>query len=182
MTAHHPAQVETVAWQAVLAASAVLGSLALACMLPFAALATIAAATMTRGRALLTITAAWAVNQAIGFGLLGYPRVADTIGLGGALLVAALGAVLVAKSILGDRRDLVAARLVAAFAAAFVAYEVIQFGFAHVFGGVENFAPAIVLQILTNDAIWLAGLAGARIVLTRSAPAVFGAPDRLRLA
>lgn len=182
MTTEHRPQVEHVAWPATLAASAVVGSLALACVLPFAALATIAAATMSRGRAAATVFAVWAVNQAIGFGILGYPRVPDTIGLGGALLVAALAALLVAKAIIGDTRELVAARLVGGFAAAFAAYEVVQFGFAHIFGGLETFAPAIVLQILANDAIWLAALAAARLLLTRTAPNLFGAPDRLRLA
>lgn len=168
--------VERIAWPAVLAASAVFGSLALACILPFAALATIASASMGRGRALTTLAAVWGVNQVIGFGLLDYPRTADTIGLGVGLLVAALGAVFAARAVIGERRGLVAPRVLGGFAAAFVAYELIGYGFAHAFGGVETFAPEIVLQVLANDAAWLAGLTIVYLVLSRAAPRLFASP------
>ena len=75
----------TAGWPLTLAAAAILGSLALACMMPFVALATLAAATMGRAQAVVTVGGIWAVNQLLGFGMFGYPHDAYALGWGAAL-------------------------------------------------------------------------------------------------
>ena len=57
-----------------LTAACALASFAFACATPFAAFAVVAAAMLPMRAALLVVTAAWIVNQAIGFGALGYPH------------------------------------------------------------------------------------------------------------
>ena len=64
------------------------------CMMPFAALAALAAVHMRRGDGIALMIAAWVVNQATGFLLLGYPHDPTTImwglGIGAAAVAAAL--------------------------------------------------------------------------------------------
>ena len=50
-------KLEILAWPAILAASTVIGSLAIACMMPFVALAVVVAASLPPRRALTTVTA-----------------------------------------------------------------------------------------------------------------------------
>lgn len=170
-----------VAWPLALAAAATLGTLATACMMPFVAVATIAAATMDRPRALAAIVGVWAINQLLGFGLLGYPMTAYAASWGVALGVAGVASLLVARRVLGGTAP-TAVRLGLAFGAAFAAYELLLFAFSLVAGGTGTFTPSIVLSILANDAAWLVGMAALHIVLTRAAPRLFGTPAALRLA
>lgn len=170
------------AWPAALGAAAVLGSLAAACMLPFVGLAVVAAATMTRARATATVIAVWLVNQLLGFTLLGYPWTGDAAAWGLALGVGSLAAMTIARAVLGGRRDGGVVQHLVAFAAAFAGYELLLYAFALVAGGTETFAPAIVLQILVNDASWFAGLAALHLALTHAAPRLFGRAPTLRLA
>lgn len=160
------------AWVSALALAALLGSGALACMLPFVALAAVAAATLSPRQALTAVGGIWAVNQAVGFGFLHYPVDLPTLGWGVALLGGTLAALIVARTVLA-RPGPAALRLPAAFAAAFVAYEVLLYGFAHIAGGTQNFSPAIVGEVLLNDALWFAGLLAVHAALTRVAPATF---------
>lgn len=169
------------AWPAALGTATVLGTLATACMLPFVGLAVVAAATMSMRRAAQTVAALWAINQVLGFSLLGYPPTGDAFAWGAALGLASMAAMLIARRVIGANSGSVA-HLVAAFVVAFAVYELLLFGFALVAGGTETFAPAIVLQILVNDASWFAGLTALHLVLTRVAPGRFGPAPRLRLA
>ena len=169
------------AWQGVLAAATIAGTLATACMMPFVALAVASAATMPRGRAAATVGTVWATNQLLGFGLLGFPHDASTIAWGAALGVASLVAMAVAAAVL-DRGGVSIARLVAAFGAAFAAYEGGLFLFALVAGGTGTFTGAIVARILLNDAGWCVVLLILHEALTRAAPRAFGLPLGLRTA
>lgn len=178
----HRRPASRIAWPVALATAAVTGSLAAACMMPFVALATLAAATMTRGRAVATIAAIWAANQALGFTVLGYPATAYAAGWGAAIGAASIAAGLIARTVLRGRRDFAVAPMLAAFAAAFAGYEALLFGFALVAGGTATFAPSIVLQILANDALWFAGLGALHQLLTRAAPGLFGPAPALRFA
>lgn len=169
-------------WPLILAAAAILGSLALACMMPFVALATLAALTMSRAQALVTVAGIWTVNQLMGFGLFGYPLEAYALGWGGALGAASMAAMLVARrfaaavpSTLPDPL-----RLGLAFAAAFAAYEVLLFCYALFAGGTDTFTAVIVFAILANDALWLVGLGLLHAVLQRSVPGLFGPEPVLR--
>jgi len=181
MTIRNPSSTGGIAWPVALAATALVGTLASACMMPFVAIAVASAVSMTWSRAAMTIVGIWAINQILGFSLLGYPPTAFAFAWGGALCAASLGAMLVATFLLAGRREL-GIRLALTFVAAFVAYEGGLFGFALAAGGTGTFTSSIILQILANDAIWFAGLIALHIVLTRAAPRVFGVGLSLRPA
>ena len=166
---------QNLAWPAVLAAATIVGSLAAACMMPFAALAVVVAVSMPPRRAVLTVTAIFAANQAIGFLFLGFPLALYTFAWGAAIGIATLAALATARPIAGPSNDLNAARTMLAGAAAFAVYEALLFAFATQVGGVETFTPAIVAQLAQNEAIWLAALVTLRMLVTGAAPAIFGA-------
>ena len=169
------------AWPVALGIATVVGSLAAACMLPFVALAVLAAGTMSRGHAIATILAIWGVNQILGYTVMGYPQTAYSVGWGLALGAAALLAGLVARLVLKGRRDFAILPMIGAFAGAFVGYELLLFAYAQIVGGTDNFTTPIVMLILTNDALWFAGLGALYQVLTRTAPRVFGPAPALRM-
>jgi hypothetical protein len=171
----------TFVWPVALALAAVLGTLATACMMPFVAVATIAAATMDRPRALVSVSGVWAINQLLGFGLLGYPLTTYAVTWGLALGAVSIAAMLVARRVMGGRR-LTVAMLGGAFVVSFAAYEGLLLLFSLAAGGTGTFTPAIVLMILANDAVWLVGMAALHATLTRLAPGLFGSPAALRLA
>lgn len=170
-----------VGWPIAFAAATVLGTLATACMMPFVALAVVAAATLPLRRAVATVIITWALSQAIGFALLGYPATGYAFAWGAALGGASLAAMLVSRRLLG-RAPLTTLRLIAVFAAAFAVDEALLFGFAQIAGGAETFTPQIVVQLLANDGAWFAGLVALYFALTGAAPRVFGRSPALRLA
>ena len=92
-------------WAGVLATSSVLGSLALACMFPFAAIATLLAATLPFRKAAVWMGAAWFTNQLVGYLLLGYPQTANSFGHGLAIGVTAFATLGVAKALFMLRGD-----------------------------------------------------------------------------
>ena len=163
----------TWAWPAALALSAFIGSWALACMLPFAAVATLAAATMPARQAAATVMAVWAINQIVGFTLLSYPHSVDSYGWGLAVAGGAAAALAIARSMLGRAPALVSARTIVAFLAAFAAYELLLYGLATQVGGTETFAVAIVRDLFANEIAWLGGLGALYVVLSRAAPRLF---------
>lgn len=163
-------------WPLVLAAATIAGTLATACMMPFVGLAVVAAATMGRGAALVTVIGAWAANQVIGFGLMGYPFTPYAFAWGGALGAASAASMLVARSVLGGSRS--PGRIGAAFAAAFAADEALLYGFALAVGGTETFTPAIAATLALNDAAWAAVLLLLHAMLGRAAPRVFARSQR----
>lgn len=170
------------AWPATLAFATIVGSLAIACMMPFVALAVMTAATMPLRRAIATMTAIWFANQLLGFTVLGFPWTAYAFGWGGALGAASIMSVVVARHLVAGTNDLVVARLTAAFAVTFATYEALLFGFATIVGGRDMFTPGIVAQIAVNDALWFAGLLALRIALSSTAPRWFGPKPALRFA
>ena len=85
-----------------------LASFAFACATPFAAFAAFAGATLPLWAALPVVVAAWIVNQAIGFGVLGYPVELNTFLWGVAICAAALIATAVSALVYGACRRSVA--------------------------------------------------------------------------
>lgn len=169
------------AWATILAAATVVGSLAAACLLPFTALAVMAAATLPARRAVAVLLAAWAFNQAAGFGFLGYPHNANAVLQGLLLAVASLAGLAVARAAGAASGAL--PRLGLAFAGAFATYEAVLWAGAHLTGGLATFAPVYVAQIAASEGLWFALLAALSLVLQRAAPAVAPPrPIRLRLA
>jgi hypothetical protein len=150
-------------WAAVLAATALLGSWALACVMPFAAFATVAARTLRLRDALITMGVIWIANQIVGLMLLGYPTDANTLLWGAALGAAALFAVVVAHAVLYGRvlnLDLPAwQRLPLAFVAAYAAYEGLLILVAQGLGGMETFTPDMVADVGIINVLWFVPLA-----------------------
>src|SRR5208337_4517983 len=122
-----------------------LASFAFACATPFAAFAVVAAAMLPLPAALVVMTAAWIVNQAIGFGALHYPLDLNTLLWGFAIGVAALIATAASKlSLRSLSRVGSLAALGLALIGAYAAYEVTLFAFTPALGGAGAFKLAIV--------------------------------------
>jgi hypothetical protein len=158
---------QTAAWPALLATATILGSLALACVFPFAAFAALAALTLNNRSGLMLVGATWAANQTVGFFLLSFPWDAQAVGHGIAILVATLAGFGVAR-FAAQRIDQPVLRAGAALGLAFIVYEVLLMAYAQIGGGAENFTPAIIANVARNDALWFAGLMAARALLSRS--------------
>ncbi|NNM78706.1 hypothetical protein HJG53_17605 [Sphingomonas sp. ID1715] len=164
-------------WPLILSLGAFLGSWATACIFPFAGFAAVSALTTDLRRGLAAVFGVWAMNQAVGYSLLGYPTDTNTLAWGLAIGAGAFAGFFAARA---------AARLpgaiVVAPVAAFATYELLLFAVANAIGGLETFSGEIVLQIARNDAFWFAGLMAARFLLTRTAPALFGSRTTLQPA
>lgn len=145
-----------------LGSAAVLFSLALACAVPFAALATAATFTLPRRDAVLAVCLAFTANQIIGFGFLDYPRDASTIAWGAGIGIAALaslGAAMAAARFTGRAAPL--ASWVVGFAAAFAVWQLALFGAGQLIGtGSAGFSADIVVWVFQLNAVALAGFAG----------------------
>jgi hypothetical protein len=147
-------------WILLLTAASVFVTLGMACATPFAALATLGALHMSRRDGLALIGIAWLADQAVGYGLLGYPRTANSVAWGVILGVGAFVALLAAQA-LADRvraRGVVLAGA-AAFAGAFVAYQAVLVAATAVLSsGSEAFSLPIVAWVLRVNLLSLAGL------------------------
>jgi hypothetical protein len=147
---------------ALLTTACALASFAFACATPFAAFAVIAAAMSPLPVALLVVTTAWIVNQAIGFGALHYPVDASTILWGVTIAVATLTATSIAAVILRTSRPMgIAVALVGAYAT----YELVLFAATPFLGGGSNFTARAVGYLGVLNLIWLIGLIAACEVL-----------------
>ena len=147
-------------WILLLTAASVFVTLGMACATPFAALATLAALHMSRRDGLTLIGIAWLADQAVGYGLLGYPRTANSLAWGVVLGVGAFAALLAAQA-LADRVRAGGAVLAgaAAFGGAFVAYQAVLVAATPVLAsGAEAFSLPIVGWVLRVNLLSLAGL------------------------
>lgn len=134
-------------------------SLIFACATPFAAFAVLAAAIQPLRPALLTIVAVWLVNQAIGFGILHYPRTPDAAAWGLLIGLAAGMATVAAAQIF--HRVVSLGRFAIypiALIASFAVYELCLLAATPVLGGADAFALDIVGRIAFLNAVWLAPL------------------------
>ena len=149
-------------WGGLLVATSALLTASFTCVAPFAAFAVVGAMTMSRRHALGTIVAVWLANQIVGFGVLHYPRTGSTYAWGGAILVAAVLAMLVARSThhrLSSVR--VPGRRIAPFVVAFSVDQLTLYTAAVSFlGGTGAFAPRILAEVLFINAAALVGLIG----------------------
>ena len=147
---------------ALLTISCALASLVLACATPFAAFGVVAAALLALRPALLVVTAAWLVNQAIGFGAHHYPTDANTIlwgfAIGAGALAATTASVAALRTLPSKGTRLV---LAAALVAAYCAYEVALFAVTPFLGGAGAFTLAIIARLAFLNVIWLIGLVAA---------------------
>ena len=172
----------TMLWPAILVVAAVVGSLALTCVLPFAAFAVATAGTLRLRRALGTMTVMWLINQAVGFGALGYPWTLNTVLWGLAIGAAGLSATFAASAALHRFRSSPGwVRLPIAFVTAFVLYEVALIAVAVPLGGAA-IAPAIVGRFALISGAWLAGLVLLHEILAAWVQPQLGASARLARA
>jgi len=142
-----------------LTASCALASFAFACATPFAAFAVVAAAMLPLPAALAVTTAVWIVNQAIGFGALGYPHDLNAVLWGLAIGAAALTATVAAKLMLRAVAQFgKAAAFGLAIFGAYAAYELVLFAPTPVLGGAGAFTPSIVGRLGSLNLLWLIGL------------------------
>ena len=145
-----------------LGGAAVLFSLALACAMPFAALAAAASLALPKRDAVFAVLLAFVANQIIGFGFLDYPRDAQTIAWGAGIGVAALASLGAAMAVAGPAARF--GRLGAwglSFAAAFAVWQLALFAAGQVIGtGSAGFSPEIVFWVLQLNAVALVALAG----------------------
>ena len=139
-----------------------------ACITPFVAFAVAAGYALSARAAVLTLMAIWLVNQAIGFGVLGYPWTVHTIlwgfAIGAAALLAAVPACVTFG--LGLRNNVTA--IGAAFVLAFGAYEGGLFLVTFALGGQDAFTPAIVGHVALLNLGWTVGLLGTYEILRYS--------------
>jgi len=110
-------------------------------------------------RAVLVVGATWLVNQAIGFGLLGYPIEIHTILWGLVIGEAALIATVIAAFVFrGLQRTGGLTALGLALIGAYAAYELIIFSATFFLGGAVAFTAAIVGRLGLLSVLWLIGL------------------------
>lgn len=169
-------------WSAVLGLTAALGSYGLACVFPFAALAALAAVTLPMRQAAGLVAAMLIVNQVIGFTLLRYPHDGQAVAWGVIIGVAAFTALAFAKMARGREDRLLSARSFGALTAAVLGYQLVMFAGAYLMDGFESSTPAIVAEVVRNDAFWFAGLLALRIALGTTLPRWFGTAPILRAA
>ena len=137
-------------------------SLVFRCATPFAAFAVFSAAILPWRVVLMTMAGMWLINQALGFGLLGYPATLDAVFWGVAVGTAAQLAALIAITVL---RRLARAGQFTSYAVALVAsfavYELCLLAIAAAVGETENeaFAGNVIGWLALLNAIWLAALA-----------------------
>lgn len=146
-------------WIGLMAGATIGFSLVFACATPFVALVALAAVNMTRRDGLVVAGVAWLANQAVGYGLLGYPQTFDSYAWGTAIGVAVLLA-LVAAHAAAQRAEggpVVATGF--AFAAAFAVYELALFAASFALSsGPEAFSWSTVSYILQVNLLGLAAL------------------------
>jgi hypothetical protein len=151
-------------WLALLIAASLLFTLGIACAVPFAAFGAIVAITLPQRDALLVTLALWLINQIVGFAVLHYPWDAMTLTWGAILAAIAVLSTVAAQATIG-RYSLVTTAI-ASFAAAFAVYEGgLYLISASIMGGSEDFAAAIVVQILAINAAAFAGLLVAALLM-----------------
>jgi hypothetical protein len=142
-----------------LTAACGLASFAFARATPFAAFAAFAAAMLPLSSALPIVVAAWIVNQAIGFGVLGYPVELNTFlwgfALGAAALIPTAVSALVLRllPVIGRPVELALTLL-----AAYVAYELVLLAFTPLLGGGGAFTISIIARIGLLNVVWMIGL------------------------
>jgi hypothetical protein len=147
-------------WILLLTAASVFVTLGMACATPFAALATLAALHMSRRDGVALVAIAWLADQAVGYGLLGYPRTGSSLAWGVVLGAAALLALGAARALVARARGRGPATAGAvAFAGAFVTYQaVLLAATAALPSGAEAFSLPIVGWVLRVNVLSLAGL------------------------
>jgi hypothetical protein len=154
---HKPSRAANALWIVLIVTTGICLSTFFACATPFAALATLAVLKLGRRDAIAVIGLVWAANQAIGFGLLGYPWTWDCAAWGLAIGVSVGFAMLAAKSLATTRPAPLVVSL--PFVAAFTAFELTLFLAGFVLSGSEGaFSASVVGHVFLINGVTIAGL------------------------
>ncbi len=147
-------------WIGLLTVATIMGSLLFACATPFPALAALAALHMNRRDAFILTGIIWVANQSVGYLFLHYPQTWDSFAWGLALGIGALIATGVAAGTERVVRPLGrASAILACFAVAFTAYELVLYVAATMLPTEPGaFGLPVVLYLLEINAGSLAGL------------------------
>ena len=174
---------ERAMWIALIATSGICLSTVFACATPFAALATLAALKLGRRDTACVVGLVWIANQAVGYGLLGYPRTWDSAAWGLAIGASAACAILAARGLSTMRQAPLAVSL--PFMAAFTAFELSLYVAGFALPGTEGaFSVAVIGHVFLINAVTLCALmAGYQLAMLgayligqpASAPHVAGA-------
>jgi hypothetical protein len=154
------------AWIGLLGGASIGFSLVFACATPFVALVTLAALNMSRRDAFIVTGAVWLANQAVGYGILDYPRTFDSYAWGVAIGIAVLLALLAARAVADqfERRGPIVSTGVA-FLSAFAVYELALYAASFWLSSSDTaFSWATVGYILQVNALGLVGLMIVKLV------------------
>jgi hypothetical protein len=141
-------------WIALIVVAGIGSSFFFACATPFAAVATLASLKIDRREAVATVGLVWLANQAIGYGILGYPWTLDSAAWGVAIGLSALLALLAATALTPVRAARIGISL--PFIGAFATYEMGLYLAGFVLpGGEGGFTAAVVGQIFAINLVAL---------------------------
>jgi hypothetical protein len=164
-------------WLALLVSGGLGLSLFFACATPFAAIATLAALWLPRRDALIAVGLVWLANQAVGYGLLGYPWTLDSLAWGAAIGVSSYLGLFAAIALSADRPVSLATSL--PFVAAFVVYELGLYVTGVAMGAETGaFSFAVIRQVLLVNLAGLFGLLAASRLLVLASGAFRSAAPR----
>ncbi len=144
-------------WIGLIVAGGIGFSFFFACATPFAALATLAALKINRRDTFAIVGLIWLANQAIGYGVLGYPWTLDSAAWGVAIGLSGFLALWVAIALSSARSAPLAISL--PFIGAFATYELTLYVAGFVLpGAAGGFTPTVVAQVFMVNLIALIGL------------------------
>ena len=152
-----------------LAAASASASLIFACATPFAAFGALAAIVLPLRHAIAAVLVGFVVNQAIGFGLLGYPHASETYAWGAVIGAAAVIATVVSAPTYRHAAQLGAVAIYPiVLIASYVGYEAALFAAIPALGGGDGFAAGVVGHLAFVNAVWLIGLIATFEILHRA--------------
>ena len=166
-SATHQSQT-TLVVSGLLAAASASASLIFACATPFAAFAALAVSILPLRQALIAVGVSFVVNQVLGFGALGYPMTADAAAWGVVMALAAIVAVLAARTAWQYGARFGGAVYPLVLVASYAAYEIALYAATPLLGDNGSFAMQIVAQLAFVNAIWMVGLIAAYELLHRA--------------
>jgi hypothetical protein len=144
-------------WIALVATCGILLSLCFACATPFAALAALTALKLDRRDAFATVGLVWVANQAIGYGVLGYPWTWQCAAWGLAIGASSCLAVLAARGLSTSRPAPLALSL--PFVGAFASFELGLYVVGYILPGSDGaFTASIIAHVFLINAASLCGL------------------------
>lgn len=157
-------------WVAIVAVASVLLSMRLQCVLPFAALAAIGVMELRRAEALTLVGLAWAINQALGFTVLGYPHDFQSYAWGAVIGLASVAAVFAGEAM----RDALAGRgyllkAAAVLVMAYAVYEAVLFAATIALPATDYaFSTTVVVEYGVVNAVAFVSLLAVHATLVRT--------------